>query len=246
MNYIDKIKSLVNKAYLNLLELVFPRFCLGCKKEGRYICDNCLIFISESSLVCPICQKSSYFGKVHKSCFKSSGLNGLINFWDYDGIIKNIIYSVKYKKHFHVLEEVMENIISLIKRDTLRFSFFVDFLLSKEMKISFVPLHEKKERDRGFNQSEKIANHFAKMADKDSFKLLKRDRETKSQTGLDKKERFLNVSDAFSLNINKEELPKKILLIDDVWTSGATMKECSKILKKNGVKEVWGLTIAKT
>ena len=76
--------------------------------------------------------------------------------------------------------------------------------------------------------------------------MLIKTKENKSQTNLNKEERVENVKDIFIYNkkIEKREI-KKVILIDDVWTSGATMKECCKILKENGVKEVWGFTIAK-
>ncbi len=247
MGDLRKIKLFINKIYLNLLEIIFPRFCVSCKKEGRYICDNCLVFISESGFVCPVCQKSSYFGKTHDSCYRKKELNGLISFWDYDGVVKKAIHLVKYKGYFHILEEIIEHTINSMSDDSLRFSFFIDFIYSKETKITFVPLYKEKEKERGFNQSEVFSNYLVKIFKKERLKLLERNREVESQTNLNKKERFLNVLNSFSFNLNQGEIiPKKILLVDDVWTSGATMKECSKILKKNGVQEVWGLTIAKT
>jgi len=240
-----KFRFYVNRGWLFLLETIFPRFCVGCDKEGKYICEKCMLFISEAGFVCPACQIASYSGKIHKKCKRPKELNGLISIWDYDGIIREVIHSIKYGKFFHILEELMERIILLIEKDETRFSYFLNFLTYEKTYITFVPIYKLKEKERGFNQSEILAGYVSKIVGKKPINLLQKTKDTKSQTGLEKKERFLNIKDAFSFNLQKNILIEKVLIVDDVWTSGATMKECCRILKENGVKEVWGFTLAK-
>ena len=110
--------------------------------------------------------------------------------------------------------------------------------------ITYVPMEKKKEKKRGFNQAELIAEELGKILGKKVVPLLRKVRETRSQTELNEEERLINVKNAFSA-ISKV-LPDNVLLVDDIWTTGATMKECSKVLKKAGVKNIFGFTLART
>ncbi len=227
------------------METVFPRFCVECRKEGRYICDECLLFLSESDFVCPVCQRSSRFGKRHKKCRKLNRLDGLISFWDYDGVIKKAVHLIKFDGFFHVMEEIMEHFLLLIQEDKERISFFLDFLNDNETCITFVPLNESKQKEKGFNESKILAQHIAKATGKKVIELIEKTRNTEPQLNLEKQERFLNVKDAFSFKNQKDFKVEKVLIVDDIWMSGSTMKECCRVLKENGVKKVWGLVVVK-
>ncbi len=235
----------IYKLHLFFLETLFPRFCIECGKEGRYICEKCTLFISEANFVCPVCQKTSYFGKRHRRCKKSRELDGLVNAWDYDGPIKKAIHSIKYGGIFHLLEEITENIFLLAEKDQIRFSLFLSFLTDENTVITFVPVSSDKKKERGFDQSNILADYVGKAVNKKAIKLIERIRNTESQASLDKKERALNVENAFSFIPSRNTGVEKVLIIDDIWTSGATMRECCQTLKENGAKEVWGFTLAK-
>lgn len=109
-----------------------------------------------------------------------------------------------------------------------------------------VPLHPKRLRWRGFNQSVLLARQVSCAYDTpmDPFVLLRR-RETPPQTQLTEEERRKNMRGAFSLNPDKPIEDKRILLIDDVYTSGATVNECSRALRRGGAREVYVLTLAR-
>ncbi len=202
------------------------------------------MFPSEAGFICPVCQNPSYFGKKHKNC-KENKIDGLVSVWDYDGIVKKAVHLIKFNGFFHITEELMERIILLIEKDEKRFSIFLNFLVSPKTFITFVPLSESREKERGFNQSKVLAEYVAKTAGKKTINLLERTKNTKPQTELKKKERFLNIRNAFSFVYQKDLKIKEVLIVDDVWTSGATMKECCRVLKENGVKKVWGFVLAK-
>mgnify|MGYP000999516454 CR=1 FL=1 len=109
-----------------------------------------------------------------------------------------------------------------------------------------VPLHISKLRDRGFNQSLLLARQLAnKWMIPLDFSLLKRQKSTLSQTGLNKKEREENIRGAFAVSEKKKATGKKIILVDDVYTTGATLNECAKTLRKAGAGEVAVLTLAR-
>jgi competence protein ComFC len=236
------------------LDIIFPVFCVGCKREEKYICDECSLFLTESSLICPICREDSYTGKRHKACSGKYGLDGLVSVWDYDGVIKKCISILKYEDIYHMGEELMEKACKVILKDESRFSDFLTFITKEEVVITFVPRSTKKREEkleiRRFSVSsegihaEILAKNLAKIVNKKEKGLLLKKKETKKQVDLEKEERMTNLKGAF---IAKDEnLPLKAVLVDDVFTSGSTMKECAKTLKMAGIKEVWGFTLTKT
>jgi ComF family protein len=229
----------IRKLYSFLLEALFPRYCISCGSEGSYICEDCSIFLSESRLVCPACGKNSYYGTTHKGC--KSPLNGLISLWDYESIIKMAIDKIKDDGVFHITEELIEHFIVLLERDSKRFSLFLDILTDKGSVVTFVPLSSRKKRIRGFDQSEILAGYLARILGKKRVRIIKKTKETIPQSGLKKRDRFLNVKGSFSFVGSSVD---RVILVDDIWTSGATMRECAKLLKRNGVKEVWGFVLA--
>ncbi len=222
-----------------VMEALFPRFCVGCGKEGSYICEDCSLFLSESRPLCPSCGRESRFSKAHRGC--KGELDGLISLWDYEGIAKIAIERVK-NGTFHIIEETIEFFIIIAQRDPKRLRLFLEILLDSESALVFVPLASGRRKKRGFDQAEIIAKHLALISDKEKSCLLKRTRETNPQFGLDRRERFLNVKGAFSVS---GSVPDRIVLVDDLWASGATMKECGRVLKEAGAKEVWGFVLTR-
>ena len=108
-----------------------------------------------------------------------------------------------------------------------------------------VPLYWWRANDRGFNQSSLIGQSLSKKLGLDYCDGLKRIRYTKSQVKLKGKQRRANISGAFEITENCELKTKNCLLIDDVWTTGSTMRECCYVLKRAGAKKVWALTLAR-
>jgi ComF family protein len=107
-----------------------------------------------------------------------------------------------------------------------------------------IPLSDKKKKKRGFNQSEEIAKVISEATKiENDFNCIIKIKDNKSQTELTKKERFENVKNTFKIVKNVKN--KNILLLDDVYTTGATMEECAKSLKESGASKVWGVTVAR-
>ena len=235
-----KVKDLV-------LDVLFPKFCVGCGIEGKYICDKCSIFISEAMPVCPICYNSSFFGETHQNCIKEYALDGLISIWDYEGIIKKIIHEIKYNGFTNIINECVESSFKLIAKDINRFYPFLSFLYSNNTYISYVPMYLKREKKRGFNQAKIIAQEIGRFSSCNIISLLEKTTDTKSQAKLEKKERMENVKNSFNIWVKPGLTQiKHVLLVDDVFTTGATMQECCRVLKKAGAEKVWGFTLART
>ncbi len=161
---------------------------------------------------------------------------------------------MKGSGNYHAGEKIMEKAFSEILLTQNRFYDFLNFLLDEETKITFVPAHKKKTKKLRIdlqniyenNHSEELAKILARIIPekKEVISTLKKKKETKKQSQLTRKERLKNVKKAFK--VKKREIPQNLVLVDDIFTTGATMRECGKTLKKEGVKNVWGFTLART
>lgn len=229
------------------LDLIFPKRCVSCGHIGSYICDDCFSkveFIEKA--VCPVCQRQAIEGRVHPGCAGKYRLDGLVVACRYSGPAKRAIAKVKYKWIYDI-EKVF---VDLLVKNLWRFD------LPKDVILIPVPLHAKRKRWRGFNQAEILAKHLAKTFKVPFANLLVRSRETKTQVGLSRDERRENVKGAFSLysyrhpDTERSEVEgslikgRNIILVDDVFTSGATMAECANVLKRAGAKSVWAMAVA--
>jgi competence protein ComFC len=218
-----------------LLEFLFPRRCLGCGQWGHYFCQNCVkkIKLIERP-ICPVCGRPAIGGKTHPYCQTKYSLDGLHAFFVYEGLIKKAIGQLKYK----FISDLAEELIALVLQQS--FSFEAKILLP-------LPLHPRRQRWRGFNQAELLgrllAERFHWQAQSD---ILERYRYTQPQVKLRSKERKKNIQGAFRIKpLAKINQRLKVILFDDVWTTGSTLREAGQVLKRAGVKEVWGLTLAR-
>lgn len=233
---------------VDFLDFLFPKYCVGCGKEGNYFCDQCSSKIKTVAQVCPVCEKASPFGQTHPNCQSRYVMNGFVSFFPYDGMIKEAIHKLKYKFVTDLIKDLMRIVFdNLKKEEDKKYQVFKKYLGEKKPAVVPIPLHWYKENTRGFNQAQLIAR-FISLYYKIPLntKVLKRKKWTISQTDLSEKERKKNVENIFSVspNILISQYPN-ILLIDDVWTTGSTLKSAGNVLKRAGVKEVWGLTIAR-
>ena len=199
-----------------IVDSLLPKRCVACGKEGRYICEKCSLFLSEAP-----------------SIFLTGGLEELVSAWEYEGLIKKIIFKIKYDGMFDVIDELVEKAFEIREP-----------YVPEDTTITFVPMFKKKEIKRRFNQAELIARKVGEITDREVLPLLEKIKDTPSQTELNKEKRLANVKDSFQRK-QGVNCYNNVLLVDDVWTSGATMQECCKVLKKSGVKRVFGFTLAR-
>lgn len=224
---------------MDILELIFPKKCLGCGKDGGYICSSCLSSLASPKPVCPECGRPSIDGMTHAKCKKRLGVDGLVSLWFYGGVIRKVTIALKYKFSLEAARELADYTTAELKKRKL-------FLL-KNLVLVPIPIHRLRGNWRGFNQAEEIGRLIAqKMGWEFLPHFLGRKKMSRPQTELKGKERLKNIKGAFSLssNISISQYPH-ILLFDDVLTTGATLKEAAKVLKRGGAKMVWGLTIAR-
>ena len=231
-----------------LLNFFFPSHCINCQKEGNALCLDCfgLIDISNGPY-CPFCwpPKIVLDARTCPSCRKHRNLTGLFNAAPYNNfIIKKLISQFKYEPFIRGLAGTLSSLI-IQHFQTLDYPppFFRD-------KAGFVlvpvPLHKKRLKWRGFNQAEEICCHLSPVLNIPLISdVLLKIKETQPQMKLIAKERQENIKGVFVCQNNDLIRNKKILLADDVFTTGATMEECARVLKDAGAKEVWGVVVAR-
>ena len=229
---------------MGFLDFLFPRKCLGCGRTGGYFCAQCLNFLSlDSQRICPVCERPAVGGQTHPNCLTNSSLNGLTTIFAYKGLIKTAIVKLKYRFVSDLAFDLVELFLSFCGED----KSFVQFCRRQNIYLVPIPLHQSRKRWRGFNQSELLGKMIGENLGVSLVSdLLERVKNTRPQTKLKEKERKANIQDAFQIspNIPIAQYPN-ILLFDDVWTSGATLREATKVLKQKGTKGVWGLTLAR-
>ena len=167
-----------------------------------------------------------------------------------NNLINKIIVAVEYKDP--IIRKIIKNFkYKYIKELKIPLSkFLIASLENIEKPIDYIiipiPLHKKRQRQRGFNQSELLAQEISKHFNIPIYNVLKRNINTQAQANIkDTEKRKENIKDAFEIQ-NKELIKNKnIILIDDVATTGATLLEASKILKQNQANKIYGLVVAK-
>lgn len=230
---------------MNILDFIFPKACFGCGKPNCYFCPTCLAKIKRVPQICPVCEKPSPFGETHPGCRSRYSLDGLVSFLVYDGTARQAIHKLKYR----LVTDLKDELFRLIFQDLSRRKEFLalnKFIIQYQPVILPIPLYWYKYNFRGFNQAALFGQALAqKFKLPLSEKILVRKRATTSQTKLTIEERRKNVADAFAVSPIIHNSQFHILLIDDVWTTGATLKTAGDLLKRKGAKKVWGLTLAK-
>jgi competence protein ComFC len=226
-----------------LADLFFPKKCINCRRFENYLCVNCFSKINyNDSSQCPHCFRPSLDGLTHPNCKKQYGLDGAISVVIYGNVIKKLIYQYKYKPNLKGLSNVIGKL--MVEGLSQNEGFYL-FLEKNTPTIIPIPLSKKKQRERGYNHAVLIGAYVAQYC-KLSLKLdiLVRLRDTKPQYKLNKDQRIKNIKGAFGIKPGTK-IPSSIILVDDIATTYSTLREATKILKRNGARKVFGVTFAK-
>lgn len=224
---------------MDILSIFFPKKCINCRKFGGYICSDCFIlFDFDVPSLCGVCGRHAIGGITHPVCQGRYDIDGVFASLVYRGITKKLVYQFKFQPYLTDLRTVIGELCyeGLIQQE----------LFSKLDKTNAlfvpIPLHSKRLRERGYNQAEILAYDLSKRFMIPTKTMLKRSVQTERQVGKTQKERRENIKGAFKV-VNRVE-QKTVFLVDDVVTSGATMNEAAKALKRVGVKKVYGIALA--
>jgi len=230
---------------MSLFNFLFPKTCCGCGRWGSYFCAKCISGIKQGELVCPVCGKPAIGGETHPLCKKRYGLDGLWSLGLYQDPLRSAIKKLKYRLVKDFAEVLVNTIVEYWVKNSPQFLESVKKDQGKGWVIVPVPLHQKRESLRGFNQAGLIGRLLSKKLGLDYYEALKRIRQTRPQVGMRGFERRKNIYNVFVLDSRLLTLATNVLLVDDVWTTGSTLKECCFVLKKGGAKKVWAITLAR-
>lgn len=232
------------------LDLCLPRYCEGCGRaisasEPSGWCPECWEMLPWiRSPLCPRCGRPYLKSPTSPDhlcgkCLLAPPLLGWIrSAVAHSGIARDCIHSLKFGGELHRVPPLIP-LLAVAAEHGLPALPFPDFILP-------VPLHIKRLRQRGFNQSALLARSLGRRIHLPvRFDVLTRKVWTEPQTRLSREDRLINVKGAFSVPRPAAVTEKAILLVDDVFTTGSTLAECAKVLKKAGAAEVYAVTVSR-
>ncbi|MFC1990609.1 double zinc ribbon domain-containing protein [Chloroflexota bacterium] len=219
------------------LDLLFPKRCIGCGKEGDFICPSCRQSLPRiMPPICPKCGRPQPSGILCPGCVRwQTEIDGIRSPFIFDGVMRQTIHQLKY-----------QNLRAL---SALLAQMMWDYLVANPVPAEVlvpVPLHPKRLRERGYNQSSLVAREMGKFLNLtviDDCLIRQRHAIPQARTS-SVEERRSNIAGAF-ICVDRRLRGKQVLLIDDVSTSGATLDACAAAAKATGAASVWGLVIAR-
>jgi ComF family protein len=218
------------------LDLLFPQWCVGCGREGDYICEHCRQSLSSIlPPVCPQCGKPQSDSRLCPTCDSENPvIDGICSPFLFDGVIRQAIHELKY----HNLRALALPMAGLL------YEYYLAYPVPGEVLVP-VPLHRKRLRERGYNQSALLARQLGKLTGMPVIEdcLIRKQHTPPQARTANIEERRQNVVNAFSCS-NGKLWGKQVILIDDVTTSGTTLNAGAKTLKESGAASVWGLVMA--
>jgi ComF family protein len=250
-----RLEPYTMKLFQPLIDLIYPPRCAICGEflwKGRAKEDHeellfgrpCFDGFSQiTSPLCTVCGRPfvSRVGEDHacEDCLRKAPSCDMVRApYLYEGGMMEAIHQFKYSGRSHLAHSLGPLLTSFVKTWLDRTADCVTMP---------VPLHPKRLRERGFNQSLLLARHVAsRLGTGLDFLSLTRIRYTQPQTGLKSEERRRNVRKAFEVKDKEAVKGRSILLVDDVTTTGNTLNECARVLKRAGAEHVFGLVLART
>lgn len=220
----------VRSLIAGMVNLLYPPRCVHCGRFGADICENCLAAIDDSTDTarCPFCHAHWAGADNCPRCYRWEALDGANAAADYAAAARSIVRALKYQ-HVRSLASVMATRVQPL-------------LQSQTPDVVFtVPLHPSRMRSRGFNQADLIASHLDLAAPPGA--LIRR-RKTRPQFGLSHSERAHNVAGAFDYR-GPGLSGARIIVLDDVITTGSTVNECARVLRDAGAVSVRALAFAR-
>jgi ComF family protein len=231
----QKIGTLLQRVTQHALDSIFPPRCVACQKSGAVLCPSCLATIHPiASPFCVRCQFPLASGSICQYCTRTPPrFYGLRVVSRYEGVIRACIHKLKYEGQARLA----------VPLGLLLAQAYIVYGLRADIIVP-VPLHAERLRQRGYNQSQLLAEECAKhIHAQANATLLVKTRATPAQVGLSAQERILNVAGSFATSAPLHG--QRIVLIDDVCTTGATLNACTEALRQAGAGEIWGLALAR-
>ena len=242
--------QILNPLVNSLLSVFFPVTCSLCQSVVEdlslgVICQSCWRRVGPfRGILCTRCGYGFPSTNIQSARPLCGGCRRSLFLFDFarayspfEDPLKEIIHQFKYSSHPSLAKPLAHLLLSVYQSNPQELS--ADLIIP-------VPLHRSRERERGFNQAFELSRQFSRLTRIPlPTRLLVRTRPTKVQAGLSRRERRINLRGAFEVSRSRVLEDKTVLLIDDVFTTGATLNECAKILKEHGALRINVLTLAR-
>jgi ComF family protein len=242
MSILQKARAIHNAA----LGLLYPPHCAACRADtspGVYLCAECAKRVRRIEE--PFCRRCSEpFEGAITGAFTCTNCGDrelefdcAVSAFLSRGIVRDFIHRFKYERHFFLRHQLAEWLAASLEDERIR-ATRADFLVP-------VPLHSARYREREFNQAEELALLLSKRCALPILRALRRTRYTTTQTRLDRHERMENLRGAFRVRQTAAVSGRHLILVDDVLTTGSTVDECARVLRKAGAASVRVMTVAR-
>lgn len=234
MNHAALMQQLI-KAANSALDLLFPLNCERCNKEGKLICDTCVQELPRLSRpFCEICAQPGAAGTCDWCLEIGPAISGLRAPFLMEGSVRRAVHSLKYRGVRAATPELASLMAQYLESQRIPGDVLVP-----------VPLHRRRLRNRGYNQASLLARELGKLTGLTVMEnLLERTSDSPPQIeATSRAERRSNVEGIFRCMGQASGF--KVLLIDDVATTGSTLQACAVALRDAGAESVWGLTLAR-
>lgn len=238
---VENFKKIVEQSekvhwWENIKSLIFPPVCGICGKlNENYLCGRCNLELQKSAEF----QRDSY---ITETGFKRKHFDEHIYFFQYQGLIREQLINYKFNDEAYKYKAISNFILkNFILKESNIFQIFNDYDV-----IIPVPISKKRLKQRGYNQAELISREISKKLNKVLItKCLYKTKNIVAQSTLNKDEREENIKGVYGIKNTEKLINKKVLLIDDIYTTGSTANECCKVLEEAGAIKIGVMTIAK-
>ena len=238
--------KILRRATDALLSLLYPPHCALCGSDtmaGRHLCEPCLA--KAARIDAPFCRQCSQpFDGAIESEFTCSNCEGrrfhfdcAVSRYRSTGLVRELVHRFKYDRCLYLRNPLAEWLAETLDDARITAHSF-DYLVP-------VPLHAARMREREFNQADVLARLVADRHGERVLHALRRVRYTTTQTRLDRSERMRNLRNAFRVRHSRTVSGSHLILVDDVFTTGSTVDECARVLKKAGAASVRVITVAR-
>ena len=240
MHLLDTPVKIVRDVISGVCDLIYPPVCLGCGQAGNeYLCAKCIEKIDVIKL--PFCRKCGspcessicFECKTREYVFECACGAGI-----FEGVLREAIHAFKYKNHIMLADPFAEIMARCLPNTHLAAK--VDLVMP-------IPIHSSRKLERGFDQAVELTRRFCRLVSLPAeYDVLYKHKKTRHQVELSLELRAINLAGAFRVRNAEKIRGKRILLIDDVFTTGATLNEAARTLLDAGAKSVRGYMLARS
>jgi len=213
---------------MNILDLLFPKSCTICSKQGEYLCRNCKKLFKRTLPECYICRRISPQYLTHNYCKREYSIDSAIILWEYNELSSTILKKYKYGGVYDVRITLL-NLVTERLREII-----INLTIGRNSLVCPVPISRGRLKERGFNQTETfgkiVAQEFNCLYSNDL--IAKKDSDNTHQSLLDKEERLIHKGNFYILNAELLDTVSEIIIVDDVITTGSTLEQISRCIKE--------------